>query len=1666
MAIDNDPARDPASPLPGDAAHTMPYATEPVVATPPLTEEVHPGERIELDPALIAQLKSDLEELHEEPRGFVLPQPAQRTQPYWEQREARLRAELGAILPEVTDPSALGALARRGALLAFELGRLYEYRLGRPSDAITAYQRAHALDPTLRQNLRALVRVLERRGSYALALPLRDHELTLAGDREKAALHLERGRLRECFGGDPDGAVSDYWAALEHGREPAALLALIELERRRGHAAGLVDAIESHGDCMADAAVEAALLVEAAWVAEDRLSDIPRAIRLLERARPRTPVVLRALTRLHRRAGNDAAQAALHLEAAGTTSGSDAASLLQRGARLYQHVLGDRDQATRALERATREEPGNRALLVDLASLYDHDEKWPQLAATLATAAGLTGDPRQASALYYRLGLVATNRLGDVDWAARAFREAIDLTPDHHPARRALGKLLAESGRWRELSTLVEAEATETQDAERSAARLYVAAEIWERKLNDHGHARALYERALVALPGYDPAQKGVARCASALGDIQGLAEAYERELVVAIDHDEEMFLLSRIATLYEELGATGLAIERYERLLVLEPGQPIALRALERLYERTERSGALVQVLLSQADQSPTDTAVGLLVRAAALSEEKLGDPDAALGCYRDALMRKPGFLPALLGLGRLAQKLGRTADLVDMYRHEIEHASGESRLALLHFKMGELLCDGLRRPDEAVGAYLEALRHDPMLEPARERLARIHEAKGNWIELALVWSRQRESSDRRARAVRHFRLARVQEQRLHNAGTAAESYRRALKAHPGSVAARAALENLLRASQDRQALASFYASYPSDDPATLADVLSRQARLVRHGDAELDTRTELLARRLALDPSDRLTRRALMRLYRRLERWQPYVELLEAEFRETRDSAFALACALEAAQLRQSHLKDPRGAAGLYRSILRGVPEHPEALAQLERHLAAESDASQLLGVLDRMTACAESPAEAACLLTAVGAVHEHMGAADRAAAAYQQALERVPDNFPAVRALVRLARAGGDAASLARLVETEAAASRDPVRRAALYFAAAEMWRTDVADLDRATAAYQRVLTIEPAHEQAISALDTLLSARSAWPPLADLLGHAAANAHSAMARRDLEIRIAEVARDRLNDPDRARAAYRRALTHDPQHAPTIKALSEVCRAQGDFREVAELVTRLLELGASESAARRMHLELASIWDEKLPEPRLAIEHYRKALTGGTRDQPLLERISLLLMQERDWAGAEQVVADLIKQANSPQDKLRYRLRLGTIYTDGLGDTDAAEAVYRDALALAPNNADAIERLALVLGRSKDKAALDNYLSGLAVDSRKRIRQDPGTPEPFVSLRRVFEWQEGSDGMFLCSQMLHVLGGARPDDEAFLRTHAVAGAHLARRQLEPHTLLRLLDPRERRSFRELLQIGEPALDQLNPGNLARQKVRSDQLVTRDNYPRLYELMMACATGFGMQHFEVYVGGHAEQVAVENTDVPAVVLGTKWVKNGNPLELRFLLGSALGRVRLGLIGAVRISPEELGLFAASLMLLGGSAPPLNYPIDRVQGVARRVDKLLSRKAVRDLRAVAARVGRSEFKPREWRKALKATALRAGALMCGDAATALEMTLRLDGGWQTPAPPKNALELRGRIATSAGATDVATFMTSDDHLALRAGMGVTVGTKATEPPR
>jgi len=165
------------------------------------------------------------------------------------------------------------------------------------------------------------------------------------------------------------------------------------------------------------------------------------------------------------------------------------------------------------------------------------------------------------------------------------------------------------------------------------------------------------------------------------------------------------------------------------------------------------------------------------------------------------------------------------------------------------------------------------------------------------------------------------------------------------------------------------------------------------------------------------------------------------------------------------------------------------------------------------------------------------------------------------------------------------------------------------------------ERAIEAYQRVIAVQPDHQQATTALDRLYEQLGRWHALRDLLDR---NLRALMAQipNDESVRSQAMAilckiawlhedSDKLPSHELALSAYRQVLALAPNHQVALAALTHHCEQVGDSATWVELLERAATAAADASEAGERSEAAARVATEHLQDLPRAAKNWWKAV-----------------------------------------------------------------------------------------------------------------------------------------------------------------------------------------------------------------------------------------------------------------------------------------------------------------------------------------------------------------------------------------------------------------------------------------------------------------------
>src|SRR5690606_1156451 len=201
---------------------------------------------------------------------------------------------------------------------------------------------------------------------------------------------------------------------------------------------------------------------------------------------------------------------------------------------------------------------------------------------------------------------------------------------------------------------------------------------------------------------------------------------------------------------------------------------------------------------------------------------------------------------------------------------------------------------------------------------------------------------------------------------------------------------------------------------------------------------------------------------------------------------------------------------------------------------------------------------------------------------------------------------------------------------------VREVAL--ALAELCDRRLGEIERAHAAYRRVLRGAPDDHETAAQLEAMLTRGQRWFALVELYQDGIAATLDDERRLDLYRRMAKVYEERLGDLARAIDCHRAALDIDPDAPIALAELDRLYQGQTQWFELSELLVGRIERAEDLAEQAALRLRLADVLENRMSDPEGAIDQYEKVIElaaaggDGSAGEAALAALERLVVVDR--------------------------------------------------------------------------------------------------------------------------------------------------------------------------------------------------------------------------------------------------------------------------------------------------------------------------------------------------------------------------------------------------------------------------------------------------
>lgn len=1267
--------------------------------------------------------------------------------------------------------------------LHFEVGSVYESELKDIAKAVDSYNKVLELDPADLTALQRLDQLYLAQQNWQELLSVLERASDLSSDPDEVCSYRYRiAEIHEKQLGDVARAVDIYRGILEaspehvptltaldnvlHGeKEPLAAAAVLEpVYTASGAFDRLVAVLEVQVAHTTEPVDRVALLHRVSELQENALDNPRAAFDAFKRALPSDPRNEQTLLNFERLAetvqGWPEVGAAYDAEVPQLAADPAAqVELALRNARIYEVQLGNVEGAIERYRGVLTVDHQNSEAARSLDRLYEAGERWNELAEITKVEIQLPdASPAEIVALRFKLAQVNEGPLGNVDAALSAYREVLDVEPDHMPTIAALESMFSRGakqtevaailrpiyesqGEWAKLAQLNEAAlGFITEPGERVAA-MHALADLAEGQLADGVSALGWHMRVLREAPLDERSSADAERLAAIADGWTDLGSCYADIVEASPDENVKRVVGKRLGRVYEEeLRDIENAEAAYNYVLSVAPLDNEALERLDVIYTGLGNAERVAQVLDRRVQATEDSTQkIEFSTRLAGILEAELGQPEQAIARYRSIVDQWDAqHTDSLEALDRLYAGTENAPELYKVLEKKAEIAPSDMDRADIYTRMASLAVGPLNRPDDGVKLLNEVLTLKGEDPEALNVLAELHQNANRHDDLVEALERQFVASDDYERKVSvGLRIAHVHEAQRNDLERAVESYRRVLDIDSGNDAAYLALEEIFRRNSNWDDLSQTLQSHIQVGATTLdADrqraIWAELAQLYQNVYQQPADAVTSWRNVLDVKPNDEEAIAKLLEIHSEQGEWRDVVDVLKLRVNAASIDEAKIPILVEIASVWEEKINEPDGAKDCYEQILGIDGLHDRAFSKLEILHRDNGRWEPLVEMyIGRHDALEESEVKERCdlLRRAAKVYDEKLNDNEQAFAAAMLAYEEDVSDQETVTLLERLASVGVRWNELMQTSNEWWKTAQDP-RWTHIGLNMAKWYGVELNKPEWAMPIYQQVLARQPDNLLALHSMTSLYRKSQQWPQLTQVLERCMTIARTEEEKRKIHVELGEVLEQHLGQTDQAVEHYKTALNLNGRDTAALSALERVYDGRNQVPQLVDVLSRKAEAFATQGnieKANDVRLRLAEVLEDRANNAEQAVEVLRNAVEADPASMPALRGMERLYARLGRPAELLWSLEAQLEHATVERERIKLLTRIGEMQEEEFVKLPEAAARFEQVVEIDPNNDPAYRALARLYRRqskwSELLSTLDRHISA-TVDRKDRV------------------------------------------------------------------------------------------------------------------------------------------------------------------------------------------------------------------------------------------------------------------------------------------------------------------------------------------------------
>ena len=1281
--------------------------------------------------------------------------------------------------------------------LLYVIGGIYQGEMNQAFEAVDTYRAILDIDPMELAALEKLDELYGQTEQWNELLDCLHREIELTNSpSDRHNLMFRVGRLHEGELADGLQAVSVYRDVLaqDPAHEPTrdALAGMVERGDEALEAAQVLQPIYEAGESWEsligikrlllepeeDEERQLELLREIAGIEEDRLGETGSAFGTWAEALGVNPAREEVAGQLERVAGAlgawDPYIDRLDELMEGTSDPSAVASLQKRVAAVYEREIGDAGAAIDRYVRVLESDPVDEDALPALDRLYEQQGRWEDLADVLGTRVEQSMDPDERRGLMLKRGMVFQSALERYPDALETYRSVLVDQPEDAEAIGQLEAMFSEGHEAEEVMAILEphylgrvehdklvslflTRLEHLDDAEERFELLTKVAQLFTIELNDEPGALQPLGAALIERPGDEDVMRRLEEIAGAHGMWAETAQAYMTALESPRCEDETSLRmwLALARAIDVELGSPADAEAAYVQALALDPGEPTALEALDRIYSDQTRWEELADILATRARETYEDEQqVDLNFRLACVQRDQLGDLDAAVGRFNQVLAVDPSHMESLEALEQLHMARQEWQPLYDVLKSQSEIVVDPDEQARLLEQMASISEEMLGERDDAIGLLGRVVDLQPDNRRALVQLRTLYMAQERWADVVSAIEREIDlTMDPDERLGLYESLGVIWGEQLEDEVQSLEAWNNALSIEPRHLPSLEALRDIHARRGEYYELSGVLGrmldldELDNDRKRNLwieqADI---QGTMLTQPEEAIHAWTNVLA----LEPGSELALENLERLYLQEGHWEQAAQVIDMKLDRVEDEEQRLGVLRQVAELCEEKLMDRKRAASYYEQIMEIDVTDAQAYGSLEQIYQEDTSGESLNALVElyltRSEILAEQPEERLGVLRAAARLFEEQVEQPESALVVLLGglVTETAQEDELCDELERLARNTGMWGEVVGRYGEVLQEFGDSPDALALNLRAGRVFSEELGQPDDAVYYYQMALRLDEHSELALERLEVLYEQIAAWPELAGIIRRRIELADLPDDKMELWRKVGGLYESQLAQIDSAVESYFHILSIDESDMGAIDALARIFETYERWDELVDVLRQKAEATYDPEAIVEIKFKIAQVYERELEQAERAVATYRDILDVDQTHSPSMEALERLYIEAGAWREVLDVYERQLAVALDPQEQVLAYGKVAALQEDQFQDREAAVDAYVRVLSVQPDNLDAIgnlERLYYELSRwfdlveivethvqiAQDVATKTNLLNNLARVHRDQL-QDP--------------------------------------------------------------------------------------------------------------------------------------------------------------------------------------------------------------------------------------------------------------------------------------------------------------------------------------------------